>query len=118
MEHVRTQLGRAGLILLLLGCPPKGLPTQLEECPDDSVTWADAEPVFAEHCTRCHSSTLPDGARSGAPLLINFDTPEAALMQDFVAWTQITTGRMPIGATLPDEDALVIWSWLSCGGPP
>ncbi len=101
------------------GCPTAELPADLGDCPDDSsVTWRDVEPVLADHCTRCHSSELvtPE-ERQDATEGVDFDTPEAARGQSWLAWSQVTTGRMPKDGGLADEDALILWEWWSCGGP-
>lgn len=34
------------------------------------------EDFFLNYCTSCHSSSVPEAERHGAPLLINLDTPE------------------------------------------
>ena len=107
-------------LLLLTGCPSGGLPTDLGECPDgSSVSWPDVEPVFAENCTRCHSSELvtPD-ARSNATEGFDFDSAEAARSSAWLVWSQISSERMPNDADFTsDDDALLVWEWLSCDGP-
>lgn len=104
--------------LLLLGGCPSGLPDSLGDCADGTeLTWADAGPVFAEHCADCHSSTLSGDARQGATEGVDFDTPDAARSPAFLAWSQIWTGAMPEGDAMEDVDALLLWEWLSCDGP-
>ena len=105
---------------LLSACPgDEGLPTALGDCPDDSVVvWADVEPIFSANCTRCHDSELGPGERNGAPEAVNFDNSSDAALNGFRTWTMIQMGLMPLNAApLPEEDALLIWEWLSCGGP-
>ncbi len=126
MELLRASLPRAvrrgALVGLVVGgiggCDGTSdeLPTSLGDCEDDFATWAEAEPVFAEHCTRCHSTQLAVGDRSGAPELINFDTPEEAAVNAFRTWTVIERDIMPTdGAAVPEDDKWVLWEWLSCG---
>jgi uncharacterized membrane protein len=103
--------------VLLFGCADP-LPDALGDCADGTdLTWSEVEPLFAEHCTSCHSSQLDGAAREGAPSALNYDTPEAAMSQAFSAWIQIRRGSMPVAGPMPDEDAVVLWEWFSCGGP-
>ncbi|MCB9674655.1 MAG: hypothetical protein H6737_06020 [Alphaproteobacteria bacterium] len=112
--------------LVLAGCngaPPdtdeEGLPTELGDCASGtSLTWVDVEPIFVESCTSCHSTTLEGPLRNSAPAAVNYDTPEVARNGAFSTWTQIRLERMPLtGGPLVEDDALVVWEWLSCGGP-
>ena len=109
------------IVLLLAGCPPgdEELPATLGDCPQDStITWTEAEPVFTTWCADCHSSALEAGSRQGAPVAVNYDSPEDAAVNDFVTWTQIHQQRMPLtGGPVPEEQAWIVWEWLSCGGP-
>ena len=107
------------LCLLLTACPGEEaeLPTALGDCGEPTVTWEQVEPVFADNCTSCHDSTLEEGDRQGASLLINFDSPEEARSNGFLTWTTIQTGRMPPLGPLENSDAMLIWDWLSCNGP-
>lgn len=105
------------LALLLAGCRSE-LPSELAEtCPDPAVTWADVEPIFLSECVECHSTALPVGARQGAPAFTNYDNPEVARVDGFLTWTMIVNARMP-PVPLEEADARLIWTWLSCDGPP
>lgn len=100
-----------------MGCPQE-LPDSLGDCADGTeLAWSDVEPVFTAECTTCHASDLGVGDRSGAPVGSDFDTPEAAISGSFLTWAQIQGGRMPPGGTLEYADGLLVWEWLSCGGP-
>lgn len=104
---------------LVAACTSDVLPTDLGDCPEDgSLTWAAAGPVLAEHCADCHSSELltPED-RQDATEGVDFDSAEGARAQDWLAWSQIRTGRMPKDGELSTEDALLLWEWWSCGGP-
>ncbi|MEZ4320840.1 MAG: hypothetical protein R3F61_25410 [Myxococcota bacterium] len=96
-----------------------GLPDDLGTCADGTaLTWADVEPVFTPNCARCHASTLTGPDRNGATVGVDFDAPETARNGAFLTWSQIYTEKMPkTGDLLSTDDALLIWEWLSCGGP-
>ena len=95
----------------------EGLPAELGDCAEGTdLGWADLEPVFAGHCTGCHSTTLTGDDRVGAPEMIDYDTEDAALANAFLTWSVIYSGQMPKTGSLSDENALTIWEWLSCGG--
>lgn len=114
------RLARLGALLLLAACPSEELPSDLGECPDgSSVSWEEVQPVFAENCTRCHSSELvtPE-ERSNATEGFDFDSAEAAGSSAWLVWSQISSGRMPKDSEFDDDEgALLVWEWLSCDGP-
>ena len=90
-----------------------------DDCPDPLITWADAGPAFADQCTGCHDSSLAVGDRNGAPESANYDTAAGVLAVggDFV-WQRIFDAEMPPGPdSVPQDQAELIWAWLSCGGP-
>lgn len=103
---------------LLGACEPE-LPAELGDCPEDStVGWAEASAVFEANCTRCHHSELEGDDRNGAEELVNFDTREAASQNDFLVWSMIWPERMPPDADpMSEDEAWIVWEWLSCGGP-
>jgi len=101
---------------------PSGLPENLaQECPDATLTFADAGPVLTSHCTSCHNSNLTDAiARSGAPQAANYDTAQGVrdVGVDFV-WQRIRDGEMPPPPSadrVTGADADLLYDWLSCGG--
>ena len=114
-----------GLVLLSVACVKdsssdsgEALPDSLGRCaPDNPVVWLDVEPVFSEHCTECHSSELEDALRQGAPVGIDYDTAESSRLNSDRSWQMIVTEQMPLQNPVPTEEALLVWSWLSCGGP-
>ena len=94
------------------------LPESLGRCnPDNSTNWSDVEPLFAMHCIDCHSSALDASMRQGAPIGVDYDTAETARLNSDMTWQMIATERMPLQDSVPHEEALLIWDWLSCGGP-
>lgn len=100
--------------------PPYELDEALaDDCPDPLLGWADAEPILADNCTRCHDSSLAAGDRSGAPETANYDTAAGVLAvgADQV-WQRVFAGEMPVDDDpLPEDQAETLWAWLSCGGP-
>jgi uncharacterized membrane protein len=95
------------------------LSIEMGDCADGTdLTWADAEVVFSDRCTECHSTTLTGDARKGATEFIDYDTAEAAIANSFLTWSMMYSGQMPKDAgPLPDDEAWLLWEWLSCGGP-
>lgn len=96
----------------------------LGACPDPSLTYADAAPVFEAHCTRCHDSSLTDAAdRSFAPAGRDWDV--ASSIRDAtpaLLWQRVFDGGMPQDRAEPlleshPEDARLLYDYLSCGAP-
>ncbi len=107
-----------GLLTTLTACEPAAeeLPAGLGSCEDGTdLAWSDVQPILQQHCTSCHSSELPEGDRSGAPLFVNLDEEATVVPQGFLVWSTIWNGSMPKnGPAMPDEDAWLVWEWLSC----
>lgn len=99
------------LVALSPACDPGPCP------PDSSVTWADVEPIFSEHCTSCHSSSLTGDARDDAPVDYDYGTAEESRAHPNWTWAEITLGHMPPSEELAEEDQQLIREWLACGGP-
>ncbi|MBK8937043.1 MAG: hypothetical protein IPM79_05220 [Polyangiaceae bacterium] len=97
--------------------------TSLEEraCPDDSyLSWENfGGPFMLTWCNGCHSESLPDGERQGAPLLSNFDT-----LDDVRAWAadiweesgDHNASMPPVGGP-SEEEREMLAEWLACGAP-
>jgi len=99
------------LASLLSACDPGA-------CPEgSSVTWADVEPLFSEHCTSCHSSALSEGERADAPLGYDYDSVESARAHPNWTWAEVTLGHMPPEGALADQEQQLIREWLACDGP-
>ena len=87
-------------------------------CPDGAdVVWADAEVLFSEHCTSCHSSALGGADRQDAPTDINFDSYEAARQDPNQTWTEVTLGAMPPAGALSADDKEALRVWYACETP-
>jgi len=90
-----------------------------DDCPDAALAYADVAPIFDEHCTRCHSSTLAGPDRNGAPEGRNWDDPQSVRDTgvDYL-WSRLFANEMPLGADpVPTAQKLVLYDWLSCGAP-
>lgn len=81
-------------------------------------------------CTGCHSSTLPEVERQGAPGGVDFDRPEhlAALapaireralleVDAFLADPEGSAAPMPPAGLVPADDRRRLAEWLACGAP-
>ena len=100
-----------GSLAFTTGCDPG-------ECPDDSsVSWADVEPLFSEHCTSCHASDLVGDDRNGAPVGYDYDSRELAASHPNWTWAEVKLGHMPPSGALQEADQELIREWLACGGP-
>ncbi|MCO4773209.1 MAG: hypothetical protein KDA24_24460 [Deltaproteobacteria bacterium] len=106
------------LALPLVGCPVS-VPADLGDCPDGStVTWTTVEPVFADNCTRCHSTSLVGSAdRLSAPEDWDYDTADASVRDPDESWRRIYIENMPPDAEMSDADKLLVWEWYSCDAP-
>ncbi len=73
-------------------------------------------------CTTCHHSDLAEGARAGAPLMVNLNTLDGVL-----TWREkilTTTTALPVERnTMPPVNTINAWErhalqeWLACGAP-
>jgi len=96
-------------------CPPSGGPTS-----------ADFGRAFLEaHCLSCHSASVTGRAREGAPVGMDFDTPEAVRRwaEDIDSHSaagpaSVNTAMPPASRPTPSMDERVkLGQWLSCGAP-
>jgi uncharacterized membrane protein len=96
-----------------------------EDLPEVNCS-AQTAPGFGEvtafqKCTRCHSSTLGESARSKAPDDVNFDTLDAAKAHANEAAHEVYAGDMPpkdSGTTLTDAEKQQLYLWALCGTKP
>jgi len=94
------------------------LPDSLGRCEtEEMLTWIDVNPVFTSYCNDCHASDKEGASRQGASVGINYDTAEFARLNSTLTWQMIATDQMPLQETVLFEDAMLMWKWLSCGGP-
>ena len=115
--------GELDTLLDWLNCvseAPLEVPEEIGECPDGaSPSAGDVTAVLQEHCVSCHGSAVVGDDRNGAPDGIDWESAQdlASFGDDAYIWGRIYSGEMPEGTDMPDEDAYVIWEWLSCGSP-
>jgi hypothetical protein len=103
-------------LLALAGCagdaaePPAPIPC-------DEVGWSDyTEPLLTTWCTPCHSSTVPEENRRGAPVGVDFDTWAGAVQwADRIAVRAGPGGTMPPAGGLTDDQRAGLARWVECG---
>lgn len=77
-----------------------------------------ADVALLDSCTGCHSSTLTDADRNGAPVDVNYDTYEDAVAGAEHGAEAVNAGIMPPGGgTLTEEDKQAFYAWALCGQP-
>jgi uncharacterized membrane protein len=96
-------------------------------CPDDSeLTYANFAAGFMQrYCTRCHSASLSNSARNGAPNDHDFDTLEALrrthaghIDEQAAAGPDGVNTAMPPSAPTPGiDERKKLGEWLACGMP-
>jgi len=110
------------MAVLCFACSEASLETnEVSDCPPDSaIDWQSfAEPLLLNHCTGCHSSHLPEGARAKAPLGVDFDTHEKTLMwlERIAARSAGENTTMPPIDTLTAQERALLGEWIACGAP-
>ena len=94
----------------------------IEELDCDALLWTYdnvGAPFMTTWCTSCHSSSLEEAYRAGAPVSVNFDT-----QADVQSWIpnilnriyNETTPMPPIGAP-PEDELQRVADWLRCDAP-
>lgn len=104
-----------------------GMPSSGATCaPGSTLTYDNfASGFFASYCTRCHSSTLVDDERNGAPRTLNWDTlddirsvPPERLDAVAAAGPRRANSFMPPSDPVPSRlEREQLGEWLSCGTP-
>ena len=102
--------------------PPTGT-----ECPDGGteLTYESfGRPFVQQYCLRCHSASVQEGDRNGAPDDHNFDTQaECETFADHMdqkagSGPDSTNQAMPPNAPRPSmEEREQLAEWLACGAP-
>lgn len=129
MVSVRSAL----VVLLLAACgeapkadppvvvipPPPYESFDARPCPSDSaLTWENfGEPYVRNWCTACHSSTLDEAHRGGAPVEINLDSLAnvRTLKERMWARSGDQNNTMPPAGYAPDVERSQLGEWLACG---
>jgi hypothetical protein len=99
---------------------PGGAPAG-RECPPDSFLRYDnfGAPFFAEYCTGCHSSQLPDDMRQDAPPGVDFETLDGIRARAdaiYLRAADANTTMPPVGGP-SDETRALLGEWLACDTP-
>ena len=85
---------------------------------DPPLTWDNFGHGFlTKHCLACHSSLVPEGAREGAPVGVDFDTYGSVLTwADRIAARAVADDAdMPPGGGPSVEERANLSEWLGCG---
>jgi len=105
---------------IIRGCPSLRDPVAAPGDPADGDTWATyAQGFFATWCTRCHSSTLPDGMRTGAPVGLDWNV-EASVRANLPRIRNAVGVLNFMPLTPPDpscDDRHRIVRWIDVGAP-
>ncbi len=74
---------------------------------------------LAQHCTGCHSRSLKEDHRGGAPTKANFDEePDAAIWRNGIFKVMFRKpATMPPNADVPETELALMREWLRCGTP-
>ena len=102
-------------ILSLLACNEAPNP-----CVEQGNTWErTAQPFLTTWCTPCHSASLLEAERLGAPLGVDYDTYEAVTAAASAIRARIAADppTMPPSGGLPLSDRDTFVAWLDCGLP-
>jgi hypothetical protein len=87
------------------------------DCTPPVPTFAEVG-AFRTNCTMCHSVQLPNDARSGAPVGMDYDVyASAAAVAEDTARTVFQMTMPPSGGLFP-ADKEVLYRWSLCGAPP
>lgn len=118
--------GKLGVVLssmlccfiLVLGCGEKEDPYQTPDNQDiiDLVTYEmDIAPLLEEHCLRCHSITRQGADRNGAPVNLNYDRFQDAVMWSGLMNQRVQSGTMPPDGALSDDERALFQEWIDDG---
>lgn len=120
------------VVIGLTAC--ESLPAETEEIPLDEVETLSERPCEEDSyltyenfggpfmltwCNGCHSSSLPDGERQGAPLGSNFDSLEDIRDRMDDIWDRAgdhNDTMPPVAGPEPDERTQ-LGEWLACSAP-
>ncbi len=92
----------------------------LADCADSALTWTNfGEGFVTNWCTGCHSESVEEARRQGAPLDINFDTYEqvAQWSSRIDARVGADSAPMPPADGIPTYEEDDLHEWMRCGLP-
>jgi uncharacterized membrane protein len=133
----RTHLHALSVLLLVAGCSSdggsdhetgevEGKETGSVCPPNSTVTYDEfVKPFMQDFCVRCHSSTLKDDARNGAPLGHDFDTEAGVRVVGHHVDENAAAGPDAVNTIMPpsdpkpsEEKRRMLGEWLACNPPP
>jgi uncharacterized membrane protein len=112
------------MLWLLLAC--SGSEAEDTALPIDEATCADVTnwhtvgaPFFYTWCTPCHSATLPEEDRQGAPQGMSFETVEDVRLYASIIEIEMFAGvpTMPPSGGPSDTELDALADWFDCGLP-
>jgi len=94
--------GSGGVVNVLCDAPP---------------TWEDfMQPLTEGRCIICHSARNTGAQRNGAPVGVDFDTEEDTIRHADRILTEVSAGRMPVGAPLAPCMVENVRAWVESLG--
>lgn len=113
------------LLVALAGCGAPGpgpapAPAPPADCSQDaSLDWDSVgRPLLTTWCTPCHSSSLSETARSGAPEGLDLDTYASVVQwSEQILASAGTSDRMPPAGGMSDTERRLLSDWIPCGLP-
>jgi len=81
-------------------------------CPEPAPTYVDVEPIFGARCVVCH-----DGVANGPWPLNSYG--HVASWRDSIRAVLLGCVMPPVdsGMSIPDQESLLILTWIRCGMP-
>jgi hypothetical protein len=99
---------------------PVPAPSSLN-CPEGtSLTYETfGQGFMLNHCVMCHSSTLEESKRHGAPVGVDFDSARGIAIWNAAIAANATDkeAKMPPAGNVTPEEKKLLKTWLECGSP-
>jgi hypothetical protein len=77
---------------------------------------ADIHPIFTENCTPCHDTGTMSAGRTHGQADVNAAYMSATMMPEVIV-EMVTSGQMPLGGMLTQEEIDLIVAWVDGGTP-
>jgi hypothetical protein len=115
----RGALCAAGLVLAACSSEATGSRSSTLCAGPAALTYEDfGRPFFLSWCTGCHASDLPESARRGAPVGLNFDDlTSVRAHRERIRERAVTARTMPPAGGPSDAQREQLAAWLECGAP-
>lgn len=104
------------LFSVLWSCHPE---PEIDVCEDSVLDWDSfGEPFVRSWCTGCHSASLAEADRQGAPLGVDFDTLTGVWAEiDGIRNLAVDGRSMPPAGGPGDDARALLGEWIGCGAP-